>query len=66
MTNVSNMVVCPDGIERRFDAHNGQTGRVRFSGKSVKGFNVDGLFVPDVTSKNGSAFRFFGSPVETE
>lgn len=63
-----NEVICPDGIVRRFNSTttvDARCGRVRFQGKSVQGFNIKGLFVPNVVTKNGNAFQYFGgSPIE--
>jgi len=62
-----NEVLCPDAIIRRFDTKNGMVGRVRFQGKSVQGFNIKGLFVPNVVTKNGGAFRYYGgSPIAVD
>lgn len=65
-----NEVLCPDGIARRFDItskEDKRTGRVRFQNKSVSGFNIKGIFVPNVVATNGNAFQYYGgSPIEVD
>jgi len=65
-----NEVLCPDGLVRRFDItskEDKRTGRVRFQNKSVSGFNIKGLFVPNVVMANGNAFQYYGgSPIKVK